>query len=48
VLGLGATRKIDWLEIKWPLPSGKVQRFSELPVDRYVTIVEGKSTVAAL
>ena len=42
VLGLGAATKIDWLEIKWPLPSGKVQRFTEVPVDRYVHIVEGK------
>ena len=42
VLGLGAATKIDWLEIKWPLPSGKVQRFTDVPVDRYVRIVEGK------
>jgi len=45
VMGLGATAKIDWLEIKWPLPSGKVQRFTDLPLDRYVTIVEGKSAI---
>ena len=43
VLGLGAAAKLDWLEIKWPLPGGKVQRITSLPVDRYVTIVEGKS-----
>jgi hypothetical protein len=42
LLGLGASTKIDWLEIKWPLPSGEVRRFVDLPVDRYVTIVEGK------
>ncbi len=42
VLGLAAAVKLDWLEIKWPLPSGKVQRFSNLPVDRYVRIAEGK------
>ena len=42
VLGLGAATKVDWLEIKWPLPSGKVQRFTDVPVDRYVRIVEGK------
>ncbi len=41
VLGLGGRSKIDWLEIKWPLPSGKVERFTRLPIDRYVTIVEG-------
>jgi len=45
VLGLGAAQKIDWLEIKWPSPSGKVQRFTDLPIDRYVTVVEGKSTI---
>ena len=41
VLGLGSRSKIDWLEIKWPLPSSKIERFSGLPVDRYITIVEG-------
>ena len=41
VLGLGARRKIDWLEVKWPLPSGAVERFTDLPIDRYITIVEG-------
>lgn len=41
VLGIGNRPKIDWLEIKWPLPSGKVERFTGLPVDRYITIVEG-------
>jgi hypothetical protein len=42
VLGLGQRAKVDWLEIKWPLPSGKVERFGDLPVDRYITIVEGE------
>ncbi|MGH9547787.1 MAG: ASPIC/UnbV domain-containing protein, partial [Terriglobales bacterium] len=41
VLGLGARKKIDWLEVKWPLPSGAVERFTDLPIDRYITIVEG-------
>jgi len=41
VLGLGARKKIDWLEVKWPLPSGAVERFTDLPMDRYITIVEG-------
>jgi enediyne biosynthesis protein E4 len=40
VLGLGAATKLDWLEILWPLPSGKVERFSDLPLDRYIKIVE--------
>src|SRR5215471_6951596 len=42
VLGLGARTKIDWLEVKWPEPSGKSERFTDLPIDRYVTIVEGE------
>ena len=40
VLGLGKRDKIDWVEIKWPEPSGLVQRLTELPINRYVTIVE--------
>ena len=42
VLGLGQTAKLDWLEVKWPKPSNLVERFAELPVDRYITIVEGQ------
>jgi enediyne biosynthesis protein E4 len=42
VLGLGARKKIDWLEVKWPQPSGMVERFTDLPVDRYISIVEGR------
>jgi hypothetical protein len=44
VLGIGNRPRIDWLEIKWPLPSGKVERFTGLPIDRYITIVEGTAT----
>jgi len=40
--GLGRRTSLDWLEIKWPLPSGRTERFSVFPVDRYVTVVEGK------
>jgi hypothetical protein len=42
VLGLGKREKLDWLEIKWPQPSGLVQRFTDLPLNRYITIVEGQ------
>jgi enediyne biosynthesis protein E4 len=42
VLGVGKQSKIDWLEIKWPQPSGRVERFTDLPMGRYVTIVEGE------
>src|SRR5438552_1515752 len=41
ILGLGAA-KLDWLEVKWPGPKGKVERFTEVPVDCYVTITEAK------
>lgn len=42
VLGLGKRAKIDWVEVQWPQPSGKTERITELPVDRYVTITEGQ------
>ena len=45
VLGLGAAAKVDWLEIKWPPPSGRIERFTDVPIDRYVTIVEGKGRI---
>jgi len=41
VLGIGKRTKMDWVEVRWPEPSGLVERFEDLPVDRYVTIVEG-------
>ncbi len=40
VLGVGQRTRIDWLEIRWPNPGG-TERFSNLPLDRYITIVEG-------
>ena len=43
VLGLAKHEKIDSLEIKWPQPGGQVQRFTELPINRYITIIEGES-----
>jgi hypothetical protein len=42
VLGLGKREKIDWLEVKWPMPGGTTQRFTGLPINRYITIVEGQ------
>jgi hypothetical protein len=41
VLGIGRRPKIDRLEIKWPQPSGKIETFTDLPIDRYIKIVEG-------
>jgi hypothetical protein len=42
VLGIGTHQKLDWLQIQWPLPSGNIERFTDLPIDRYITIVEGE------
>lgn len=42
VLGLAKHEKLDQLEIKWPQPSGQVQRFTDLPINRYITITEGE------
>ena len=44
VLGIGQRAKFDWLEVKWPQPSGRVERFTDLPIDRYIRIVEGEGT----
>jgi hypothetical protein len=42
VIGLGHRGKLDWLEVQWPPPSGKTERFTNLPVNRYITMVEGE------
>jgi len=42
VLGIGSAEKIDYLEIHWPAPSGKVEKFTTPPLDRYIVIEEGK------
>ena len=42
VLGIGSRPKMDRLEIRWPQPSGRVEVFTELPINRYITIVEGE------
>jgi hypothetical protein len=41
VLGVGSRTKIDRLEIQWPQPSGRIETFTDLPIDRYITIIEG-------
>jgi len=44
VLGIGQRKKIDWIEVKWPLPSRRVERFTSLPIDQYTTLNEGQGT----
>ncbi len=42
VLGIGKAAKIDLLEIHWPGPSKQVDKFTDLPVNTYIRIIEGK------
>ncbi len=44
ILGIGQRSKLDWVEVRWPQPSGAVERFTNLPLDRYVTLVEGSGS----
>lgn len=41
ILGLGKAEKVDWVEIHWPRPSQRVDRFTTVPINRYIKIVEG-------
>jgi hypothetical protein len=42
LLGLGKATKVDWLEITWPQPGRQTERFTDIPADRYLTIIQGK------
>lgn len=46
ILGIGKAEKIDWVEIKWPGPSTRVERLTNLPLDTCITVVEGKGIVS--
>jgi len=41
VLGIGSATKIEQLTIEWPKPSTRVDKFTNLDVNRYVRIREG-------
>ena len=45
VIGLGTAAAADWVEVAWPAPSTRVERLTNVPVDRYSRIVEGKGIV---
>ncbi len=45
VLGLGQASAVDWVDIQWPEPDRLTERFTQLPVDQYVTIQQGLGTV---
>jgi hypothetical protein len=40
--GLGAATKVEWVEIRWP--SGLVERFADVAVDRVQSLTEGSGT----
>jgi hypothetical protein len=40
VLGIGKAEKMDWVEITWPKPSGKVQRIENPKLDQYIQVKE--------
>jgi len=42
VLGLGQAGKVDWVEIRWPKPSTRVDHLTDLPMNKYLTVVEGR------
>ncbi len=45
VIGLGAATALDSLEIRWPAPSARVDTLKEVPIDRYLRVVEGEGIV---
>jgi len=42
ILGVGKATKIDSVEIKWP--SGRVDKLTNLPLNKYIKVVEGGGT----
>ncbi|HEY0349917.1 MAG TPA: CRTAC1 family protein, partial [Pyrinomonadaceae bacterium] len=40
ILGLGAAKKIDYVEIRWP--SGKIDKLTNLPINTYLKVIEGE------
>ncbi len=45
ILGIGAAPRIDELEIHWPAPSQHVEKLSNVALNRYIRIVEGRGIV---
>jgi hypothetical protein len=41
ILGLGPSPCCDWVEVRWPKPSMRVERFASVPSGRYTTLEEG-------
>jgi hypothetical protein len=45
ILGLGAAKRVDWVEVHWPEPSRRVDRIPSPPVGGYIRVVEGRGPV---
>jgi len=46
ILGVGKAAKIDSLQIKWP--SGQVDKLTDLPLNKYIKVVEGQARVSSV
>ncbi|MBI4904491.1 MAG: CRTAC1 family protein [Acidobacteria bacterium] len=42
ILGLANSTKLDWIEVRWPRPSSRVERFTPLRIDQYIVLQEGE------
>ena len=47
ILGLGGATKVAWVEVRWPAPSERTERYTGLPPDRYSMLVEGEGRAVA-
>jgi enediyne biosynthesis protein E4 len=45
VLGIGRATQVDELELHWPAPSKRVDKFTNLAPNRYLRVVEGQGIV---
>ena len=46
VLGIGNAPKIDELEIHWPGPGKQIDKLTNLPINKYIRVAEGKGVIA--
>ncbi|HEY6119364.1 MAG TPA: CRTAC1 family protein [Pyrinomonadaceae bacterium] len=44
ILGVGAATRMDYVEIRWP--SGKVDKLTDPPIDRYLRVREGEGLIS--
>jgi hypothetical protein len=43
LLGLGRASRLDWLEVRWPAPTARIDRFENVAADRYYILRPGGS-----